>query len=144
VIGFERSLVPVLKEHHHHALVLGTGGAAKAVAFVLNKLNINLLFVSRQTTNAATIHYHDLDEKILEKYSLIINATPIGMYPNEAKSPEIPFELLNEKHLLFDLIYKPEETLFLKSGKQQGCQTKNGYEMLILQAEASWEIWNEK
>ncbi len=141
VIGFEKSLQPLLKSHHKKALVLGTGGAAKAVGYVLNKLNINFLYVSRNKKNAATISYESINNTILQEYTLIINASPIGMLPNENTYPLIPYEHLNSTHLLYDLVYKPAETIFLQKGRLQGATIKNGFEMLELQAEAAWKIW---
>jgi shikimate dehydrogenase len=142
VIGFEKSLSPLLKSNHDHALVLGTGGAAKAVAYVLNKLQINFLFVSRNANNAATIPYRMMDETLLKKYQLIINATPVGMDPDPSGFPDIPYAFLGASHLLYDLIYNPAETVFLQKGKAVGAAVKNGFEMLELQAEAAWQIWN--
>jgi shikimate dehydrogenase len=141
IIGFEKSLQPLLKNHHTKALIIGTGGAAKAVGYVLNKLNINFLYVSRSKKNAATISYEVIDKNILQEYTLIINATPSGMHPNEHTFPAIPYEHINEQHLLYDLVYKPTETIFLQKGKQQGAIIKNGFEMLEIQAEEAWKIW---
>ncbi len=138
-IGFAESLRPLLQAQHTHALVLGTGGAAKAVMYALLQLGIEYKIVSR---TGGDMQYADVDEGIMDKYTLIINTTPLGMYPAIDIAPEIPYEYLTKEHLLYDLIYNPEETLFLKKGKQQGATIKNGYEMLILQAEASWQIWN--
>lgn len=142
VIGFENSLKPLLKLHHKKALILGTGGAAKAVAFVLGKLQIGYLFVSRNAGSSNSIRYDQLDEKILEEYTIIINTTPLGTFPETEKYPAIPYEFIHSGHLLYDLIYNPAETTFLKKGKEQGAVVKNGLEMLELQAEAAWEIWN--
>lgn len=139
--GFEMSLQPLLKSHHQQALILGTGGASKAVEFVLKKLGISFRYVSRYK-NENTITYSELNEDIIQHSTLIINSTPMGMYPNIEVSPGIPYHFLSDKHLLYDLIYNPEETQFLKEGKQRGAQTKNGLEMLYLQAERSWQIWN--
>jgi len=142
-IGFRRSLEPLLKAHHTKALVLGTGGAAKAVQYVLNALDIPYKLVSRKATHKA-MAYSELRPDVMEEYTLIINTTPLGMYPNVDAAPEIPYEYLTSQHLLYDLIYNPAVTSFLKQGADKGAATKNGHEMLILQAEASWEIWNEK
>ncbi len=143
VIGFEKSLKPLLKQYHKHALLLGTGGASKAVQFVLNKLGIDFLLVSRiKDAEKNILSYEDINAAILQKFSLIINTTPLGMSPNEVEMPSLPYHLLNAKHLLYDLIYKPEKTRFLKAGEEQGCTIKNGFEMLILQAEENWKIWN--
>ncbi|GAA4313049.1 shikimate dehydrogenase [Compostibacter hankyongensis] len=143
VIGFERSLRPLLEPHHVQALILGTGGAARAVAWVLARLGIAAELVSRQGNAAAGIRdYASLDEPAMERYTLLINTTPLGMYPQVNACPDIPYNLLSPRHLLYDLVYNPAETLFLRRGREQGAQVKNGEEMLILQAEASWEIWN--
>ncbi len=139
--GFEMSLKPMLQSHHTNALILGTGGASKAVEYVLKKLGISFQYVSRNKSDH-TISYEQLDEFIIHNSKLIINCTPIGMYPNVDVAPNIPYNAISEKHLLYDLVYNPEETLFLKKGKEKGAQTKNGLEMLYLQAERSWEIWN--
>lgn len=141
VYGFQKSLEPILKEHHKKALILGTGGASKAIAYALKKLNIDYKFVSRNVADNAFL-YSLLTKEILEEYSVIINSTPMGTHPNVNESPNIPFQYITDKHLLFDLIYNPEETKFLKEGRTRGALTKNGLEMLALQAEKSWEIWN--
>ncbi len=140
--GFENSLKPLLKENHKKALILGTGGASKAIAFVLNKLKIEFLFVSRTPSIDKEIAYANLTQEIIESHQLIINSTPVGTHPNIEECPNIPYEYLSENHYLFDLIYNPSETKFLKLGKKQGSCIKNGLEMLELQAEKSWEIWN--
>lgn len=141
IVGFENSLKPYLQKHHTHALILGTGGAAAAVEFVLRKLQIAYLNVSR-TPNEQAILYTDLNETILSTYTLIINTSPVGQFPNVDESPNIPFEYLGPQHHLYDLIYNPTETLFLQKGKAKGATVQNGYEMLVLQAEESWRIWN--
>ena len=138
-IGFAESLKPLLQPQHTHALVLVTGWAAKDVMYALLKLGIEYKIVSR---SGGDIQYADVDEEVMNKHKLIINTTPLGMYPAIDIAPEIPYEYLTKEHLLYDLVYNPEETLFLQKGKQQGAAIKNGYEMLILQAEASWQIWN--
>jgi shikimate dehydrogenase len=143
VIGFEKSLFPLLQPHHTKALVLGTGGASKAVQYVLKKLSIPFLLVSRTKTEN-TITYENISAEIIQSHTLIINTTPLGMTPNEEGFAEIPYELLTSKHLLYDLIYKPEKTLFLQKGEEQGAAIKNGFEMLILQAEENWRIWHEQ
>ncbi len=140
-IGFERSFAPLLKEPHQKALVLGTGGAAQAVNYVLKKRQIPYLNVSRKKT-ATTITYEEITGKLLEEYTILINTTPVGMYPHVDETPRIPFVFIYRNHLLYDLIYNPEETRFLSLGKAQGALVKNGMEMLLLQAEVSWEIWN--
>jgi shikimate dehydrogenase len=140
--GFENSLKPLLHSHHHHALILGTGGAAASVAFALTKLGVEFTSVSSQEKEG-TISYYDLDEFVLQEHMLIINTTPLGTYPEENECPQIPYGYLTDKHLCYDLIYNPAETLFLKKSKRYGAQIKNGYEMLVLQAEESWRIWND-
>jgi shikimate dehydrogenase len=142
VIGFEQSLLPLLQPQHTHALVLGTGGASKAVTYVLDKLGINYQMVSR-TEGAGCMSYNDLSDALIATHTLIINTTPLGMNPDIDVMPAIQFRSIGTGHLLYDLIYNPEETLFLKTGRLQGAQTKNGLEMLHLQAEAAWQIWNQ-
>lgn len=140
VLGFEYSILPLIK-NSKKALVLGTGGASMAVLFVFKKLNIPTLLVSRNSSQNS-IHYQDIDSKILEEYTIIVNTTPVGMFPNCEISPAIPYSLLNSNHLLYDLVYNPEVTEFLKQGTLQGCDVKNGSEMLHIQAEEAWKIWN--
>ncbi|MVT10934.1 shikimate dehydrogenase family protein [Chitinophaga tropicalis] len=140
-IGFRRSLEPLLQSHHNKALVLGTGGAAKAVQYVLDSMNIPYKLVSRKAS-PGTITYEQLDEEIMSSHKLIVNTTPLGMYPNVEAAPELPYDLISSGHLLYDLIYNPAVTAFLQKGADRGAVIKNGHEMLILQAEASWEIWN--
>ncbi|WP_418511638.1 shikimate dehydrogenase family protein [Corallibacter sp.] len=141
--GFKKSLKPFLKSHHKRALILGTGGASKAVAFSLKRLDIPYTFVSREASKKkAPLTYNSLTEDILSTHEIIINCTPLGTFPDINHCPNIPYKAITEKHILFDLIYNPEETLFLKKGKQQKATTINGYEMLKLQAEKSWKIWN--
>jgi len=139
--AFEESLKPLLKKHHHKALILGTGGASRAVAYVLKKLGISYKKVSRRAVGKQ-LSYKKLSEDILEDYLLIINTSPVGTAPNIEECPDIPYEFLTSKHLLYDLVYNPAETEFLKRGKARGASIKNGLEMLHLQAEKSWEIWN--
>ncbi len=138
--GFRNSLVPHLKKHHKSALILGTGGASKAIAYSLKKLNISYEFVSRQKN--AKYNYKSITKNDISKNLLIINCTPLGTFPNIEMKPEICYEGISNKHLLFDLIYNPIETAFLKMGKQNGAKTINGLKMLELQAEKAWEIWN--
>lgn len=136
--GFYESINPHLKPHHQKALVLGSGGASKAISYTLNEiLGINYTIISREGKN----NYLSINETILSEFSIIINCTPLGTYPKENEFPPIPYHLLSKDHLLFDLVYNPLETAFLKKGKKQGCQTLNGLEMLHLQAKKSWEIW---
>lgn len=141
VYGFMHSIKNLLKPFHSSALILGTGGSSKAVAYGLGKMGIEYDFVSRNP-DEKELRYEDLDEGVFHHYKIIINTTPVGMFPNTDDCPPIPYEFLLQSHLLFDLIYNPEETLFLKKGKERGASIKNGLEMLQLQAEKSWEIWN--
>lgn len=140
--GFESSLKPFLKPQHQKALILGNGGAAKAIKYVLEQLGIAYKFVSRNP-KADMLSYQDLTQEIIESHHIIINCSPVGTYPNVTEKPDIPYEFISDKHLFYDLIYNPSETVFLAKGREKGAQTKNGYEMLELQAEKSWEIWNE-
>ncbi len=144
VLGFERSFKPLLKSHHNKALVLGSGGASKAVIYVLEKLNIDYLIVTRSPHGCKHIRYGVLHKEIMKEHNIIINTTPLGMYPNPDKCPDIPYEFINTDFLLFDLIYNPETTLFLKNGKEKGATIKNGLDMLHYQAEEAWKIWNGK
>lgn len=139
--GFQESLKPYLKENHTHALILGDGGAAKAVKYVLDQLNITYLSVVRTAVPDAIL-YTDLTKELMEKYQVVINTTPLGTFPNIEAAPAIPYQWLTSKHLAYDLVYNPEVTEFLKRAKAQGAAIKNGYEMLELQAERSWTIWN--
>jgi len=140
IIGFEQSLVPLLTPRHTHALIMGTGGASAAVAYVLAQLGIPFQKVSR-TEKSDCIAYGQLTADIVSSHRLIINTTPVGMYPHADAAPPMPYSSITDQHLLYDLIYNPEETLFLKRGKENGAVIKNGFEMLQLQAEASWDIW---
>jgi shikimate dehydrogenase len=143
VIGFEVSLSEKLTDRDKRALVLGTGGSAKAVAWVLQKMGIEFLCVSRKKTDLPQqISYKDLDEKIMQTHTLVINSTPLGMFPETETCPEIPYEFIGPEHYLFDLVYNPEKTVFLKKGESAGARIKNGSDMLSIQAEASWTIWN--
>jgi shikimate dehydrogenase len=142
VYGFQKSLQPFLKEYHKKALILGTGGASKAIKFVLKKLNIEYISASILELQENEIRYETIDKKMIEDRLLIIHATPLGTYPNIDVCPPIPYEFLNSKHVLFDLVYNPEVTLYLKKGKEKGATIINGLKMLHLQAEKSWEIWN--
>ena len=139
-MGFEQSLLPLLKHYHKKALVLGTGGAAKAVRYVLNKLGIEYKTVS--SSNKGNLSYNDLNENIITDHHVIINTTPLGMYPHVNSCPDLPYSALSHQHLLYDLVYNPLETVFLTKGKQYGAATKNGLEMLQLQADAAWSIFN--
>ena len=143
VIGFEKSLLPSLKPHHQKALIFGTGGAATAVAWVLKKLGIAYQLVSR-TASEGYIAYESLSPEVIEAHTLLIQTSPVGMYPNVDEAPNLPYEAITSKHHLYDLIYNPAETKFLTMGAAQGATTQNGLEMLHLQADASWEIWNSE
>lgn len=141
--GFEMSLKPMLKSTHERALILGDGGAAKAVKFILRKHNIPFITVVRKPTPGCIL-YQDLTAEIIESHKIIINTTPLGTSPDVDVCAPIPYQYIGNEHLLYDLIYNPSTTLFLKKGIDQGAAIKNGYEMLVLQAEKSWEIWNSK
>ena len=142
-IGFKDSIEPLLKTHHKKALILGTGGASKAVHYTLTKiLGMETVFVSR-FERPGTVTYKDLNADVVREYEVIVNCTPVGMFPNNDDAPNIPYDALSEKNILFDLIYNPDVTRFMQLGAAQGAQVKNGLEMLILQAMASWKFWNE-
>jgi shikimate dehydrogenase len=143
IIGFIESIKPLLQVHHQRALILGTGGSAKAIYYGLKQLGIIATFVSREKKSKTTLTYEELDADILSVNTIIVNCTPVGMWPNVDACPAIPYELLTSEHLLYDLLYNPDETLFMKKGKEQGVMVKNGLEMLLLQAFASWEFWQE-
>ncbi len=143
IYGFYESLLPLLKPKHKKALILGTGGASKAVSYSLDKLAIPYLFVSRRPKNKFEISYTEIDKKLMDSYQIIINTTPLGTYPNTAESPEIPYTFANENHIFYDLTYNPEKTCFLKKAEAQGAIVYNGLKMLQLQAEKAWDIWSE-
>ncbi|TBX69998.1 shikimate dehydrogenase [Flavobacterium silvisoli] len=140
--GFMKSLEPLLQPHHKKALILGTGGAAKAVAFALDKLGILYTFVSRESKEGM-IDYDRINATTFDNYHIIINCTPLGTSPNTKEFPPLPYAFFTDRHIAFDLIYNPEETQFLRKAKKKGAVTKNGYEMLVLQAEKAWKIWNK-
>lgn len=140
--GFSGSLLPYLKDRRGIALVLGTGGSSKAVCYSLLKIGMDVRLVSRNA-RPGMIAYSDLNRDIIEKTVLIVNTTPLGMYPDTGTMPEIDYNLLDDRHILFDLVYNPENTAFLMQGKERGCTTIGGLRMLHLQAEKSWEIWND-
>ncbi|MDR0536956.1 MAG: shikimate dehydrogenase [Tannerellaceae bacterium] len=142
IIGFKQSIAPLLKSNHRKALILGTGGSSKAVFQGLKQLGVTSTFVSRIAT-ANSISYSALTPRVMEQYTVIVNTTPVGMFPNSDSCPDIPYELLTPRHLLFDLLYNPDETLFMKNGKAHGATVKNGLEMLLLQAFASWDLWSK-
>ncbi|MET3114680.1 shikimate dehydrogenase [Pedobacter sp. CG_S7] len=139
--GFEVSLKPFIKAHHQKALILGNGGAAKAVKYVLQKLGIDYLSVTRTATEGAIL-YDEVTEEVLKEHTVLINTTPLGMSPNVDSYPPIPYQYLSTQHLAYDLVYNPEESKFLRLSKDRGAATKNGLEMLDLQAARSWVIWN--
>jgi shikimate dehydrogenase len=140
--GFKKALKPMLKKRHKKALILGTGGASKAIAFALRDLNIEYDFVSRQE-NEMWYCYEHLDAEIFEDYQIIINTTPVGTFPNVEECPPLDYSLFTENHIAFDLVYNPAETLFLKKAKENGAKIKNGYDMLVYQAEKAWAVWNK-
>ena len=141
VIGFTRSIEPLLERHHKKALILGTGGASKAIDYGLRSLGLETKFVSR-TKRDGILCYEDITADIIQEYNVIVNCTPLGMYPNVDSCPKLPYEAMDSHTLLYDLLYNPDETLFMTKGREQGAVVKNGLEMLLLQAFASWEFWN--
>ena len=141
IYGFKKSIKPFLKKHHKKALILGTGGASKAVAFVFDEIGIKFKYVSRNPEKSQ-LGYTDLNEKLFKEYTIMVNCTPQGTFPNITDKPDIPYQFITKKHLLFDLIYNPEKTAFLLEGEKRGASICNGLRMLELQAEKSWEIWN--
>lgn len=143
IIGFQNSIAPLIeKKIHKKALILGTGGASKAVVKALNNLGIVAKYVSRSRENNV-LAYNELDKNVLKEYTVVINTSPVGTFPKIDEAPLIPYGCLTENHLLYDLVYNPEDTKFLRLGKLNGAKVKNGYEMLVLQALASWDIWNK-
>ena len=140
--GFKKSIKPYLKPIHKRALILGTGGASKAIAFALKKLNIDYQFVSRNPSSNVSFTYNSITENIVNSHLIIINCTPLGTFPNVNQAPNIPYDAITSNHILFDLIYNPEETLFLKNGIKKKATTINGYSMLAYQADKAWKIWN--
>lgn len=140
--GFKKSIKPLLKKHHKKALILGTGGASKAIAYTLKKLNIKFDYVSRTSKPGVKFTYEDLTIEDIESYKIIINCSPVGTYPKVNSCPNIPYDGVTNKHILYDLIYNPEQTKFLKLGELQGADTINGLKMLEFQAEKAWRIWN--
>jgi len=141
VIGFTKSIEPILNTYHKKALILGTGGAAKAVQYGLQSLGIETLLVSR-TKKKNVITYEEVTADIVREYNVIVNCTPVGMYPHIDECPKLPYEAMDSHTLLYDLLYNPDETKFLRLGAERGATVKNGLEMLLLQAFVSWEIWN--
>lgn len=144
VIGFTKSIEPMLeRQWHKKALILGTGGASKAIDYGLRNLGLETVFVSRYE-RPGTIQYESITPDVVKEYNVIVNCTPLGMYPKTEVCPQLPYEAMDQHTILYDLIYNPDETLFMKRGAEYGAQTKNGLEMLLLQAFASWEFWHEK
>lgn len=144
VIGFEKTFVTNLQTHNKKALILGTGGSSKAVAYVLKKINIDFLFVSRRKDISKNIiDYESVSPLLIKEYSIVINTTPAGMFPNVDSYPQLPYEYVSAKHYFFDLIYNPSETIFLAKAKAKGAVVKNGKDMLSIQADESWKIWND-
>ncbi|WP_339916415.1 shikimate dehydrogenase [Yeosuana marina] len=139
--GFKKSLTPFLKNHHKQALILGTGGASKAIAYSLKQLNIKYCFVSRTAKKGVEFTYNTLTKDVINQHQIIINCTPLGTSPNVDLYPDIPYDTITSDHILYDLIYNPGETKFLKQGKQQNATTINGLNMLKFQAEKAWSIW---
>ena len=142
IIGFSQSIQPLLQPYHKKALILGTGGSSKAIHHGLKNLGIDSVFVSR-TKKEGMLTYEELTPEVMAEHTVIVNCTPVGMYPKVDFCPAIPYELLTPNHLLYDLLYNPNITLFMKKGEEHGAVTKNGLEMLLLQAFAAWEIWNK-
>ncbi len=143
VIGFTKSIEPILERFHKKALILGTGGASKAVSYGLKSLGLDTVMVSRYE-RPGTIMYDEITPDVIKEYNVIVNCTPLGMYPNTEECPKLPYEAMDSKNILYDLIYNPDQTLFMKKGAEHGATVKNGLEMLLLQAFASWEFWNRQ
>ena len=141
VIGFTRSIEPMLENFHKKALILGTGGASRAIEYGLKSLGLETLFVSR-AKKSGCITYEEVTPELIKEYNVIVNCTPLGMYPKADSCPNLPYEAMDSHNILYDLIYNPDETLFMKKGAEHGATTKNGLEMLLLQAFASWDFWN--
>lgn len=142
IYGFENSLTPMLDEKHKKALILGTGGASKAIKHILHKRGIDFVSATiEELLFEKEIRYHQIDEQLLKECLIVIQATPVGTFPNVDQCPDIPYQYITSDHVCFDLVYNPEETMFLKKAKAQGAKTKNGLEMLHLQALKAWEIW---
>jgi len=144
IIGFKQSIEPLLQPHHKQALILGTGGSAKAVFYGLQQLGLEAAYVSRRKSSDKILTYPELSPEVMETHTVIVNCTPVGMWPETDDFPEIPYNFLTDKHLLYDLLYNPNETLFMKKGEEQGATVKNGLEMLLLQAFAGWNFWQRE
>ncbi|MBP8851089.1 MAG: shikimate dehydrogenase [Breznakibacter sp.] len=142
IIGFENSLIKYLKPQHKKALILGTGGASLAVEYALKRLGIEYRYVSRSSSSSDILTYEQITPNVIAEYTLIINTTPLGMFPDIESSPNIPYHLLTNDHLLYDLVYNPEKTKFMQQGELNGAVAVNGLEMLYGQAEEAWRIWN--
>lgn len=143
VIGFTQNIEPLIERYHKKALILGTGGASKAIDYGLRSLGLETVFVSRYE-RPHTIQYEQITPEVIKEYNVIVNCTPCGMYPHTEECPMLPYEAMDSRTILYDLIYNPDETLFMKRGAEYGATVKNGLEMLLLQAFASWEFWNRK
>ena len=144
VIGFTQSIEPMLEPRYHKkALILGTGGASKAIDYGLKSLGLETVFVSRYE-RPETIQYDKITPDVVQEYNVIVNCTPLGMFPHTEECPQLPYEAMDSHTILYDLIYNPDETMFMKRGVERGANVKNGLEMLLLQAFASWEFWHEK
>lgn len=143
VIGFTQSIEPMLEPYHKKALILGTGGASKAIDYGLKSLGLETVYVSRYR-RPETICYEDIIPEVVKEYNVIVNCTPLGMFPKTEECPQLPYEAMDDRNILYDLIYNPDETMFMKKGEEYGASVKNGLEMLLLQAFASWEFWNGK
>lgn len=139
-IGFRKSIEPLLQSHHTKALILGSGGASKAVIYALKQLRISTAIVSR---NKGDFTYQQLNEQLIKEHTIIVNTTPLGTFPEVMLAPELPYHFISKQHLVYDLIYNPQETLFLKKCRENGASIKNGLQMLEIQAEEAWKIWNE-
>ena len=143
VIGFTQSIEPILERFHKKALILGTGGASKAIDYGLKSLGLETVFVSRYE-RPDTVQYQSITPEVVKEYNVIVNCTPLGMYPHTEECPLLPYEAMDNHTILYDLIYNPDETMFMKRGAEYGANVKNGLEMLLLQAFASWEFWHGK
>ena len=143
VIGFTKSIEPLLEKKHKKALILGTGGASKAIDYGLRSLGLETVFVSRYE-RPGTIQYNRITDDVVREYNVIVNCTPVGMFPHTDECPQLPYDALDEDNILYDLLYNPDETLFMYKGRKKGATVKNGLEMLLLQAFDSWEFWNGK
>ena len=144
IIGFKESIEPLLERYHQRALILGTGGAAKAIFYGLKQLDVEPVYVSRKKKDDSYLTYEELTPEVIASHTVIVNCTPVGMWPQVDEAPNIPYQYLTEKHLIYDLLYNPDETKLMRLGKEHGATVKNGLEMLLLQAFASWEFWKSE